>query len=270
MVLDHHEFSVQDFLQSHGFTVSKISETDRQMPDFLVQDQNHEYIIEVKGKETDQSFMALLESPTPGKKELSLGYRDRLSGIIRKGVNQLDSYESGNSKFKVVWFALNTIQLEKVYLREGETSLPWLENIVGRQLFSTLYGHVDVEGYTHNRKFFQSGCFYFTNSEFFRYKQLHAVVIQSTEGLLLCVNDLSDRYHELRETRLHQLFKQKGLFVAEPYRIEEEGRCLLVHGDIDRRDEGAVIAFLIQKYNLLDLKVYNYVLFNMPLDQKRT
>ena len=224
------------------------------------------YVIEVKSKKTDEVFMALLESRVPGEKTLSLGYRNRLSGIIRKGANQLDSFTCGNDEFKLLWFALGTIRLEKIMLREGEKSLRWLENIVGRQLVSTLYGQVDVEGYNQNSEFFQSGCFYFLNSEFFRYKQLNAVVIQSTEGLLLCVNDLSEKYEEFLNSHLYNYFKKECQFIIDPKRMEIEGRCLVVHGNIDRKNDGVVIHHLIQKYNLRDLRVYKHVLVNMPLD----
>jgi len=266
MVLDKNETRVKEFLESNGFNVTKISESDEEMPDFLVHDDYQDYVIEVKSRETDKSFMSLLESRTPGEKTLSLGYRNRLSGIIHKVVNQIDSFSVGNHKFKLLWFVLETVTLEKIMLREGEKSLLWLEDMNGRQLVSTLYGLVEVGGYNENGDYFDSGCFYYLNSEFFRYKQLSAVVIQTTEGLLLCVNDLSKKYVEFLDSFLFKLFAKTCQFVIDPKRMEEEGRCLVVYDSVDRKNEDKVYRHVIQKYNLMDLRVNNFVLVNMPLD----
>jgi hypothetical protein len=267
MALNKQEAAVQEFFLSRGFVVSKIPEADEQTPDFLVKDREHQYLVEVKDKRTNQTLMELLESPLPGDKSLPLGYQNRLAGIIRKSVDQLVSYTEAPEIFKVIWFALNEMTLDKWILRQGEPSPPFLEKVTQRQLFTTLYGYRDIEGYTQNGTSFKTGCFYFRNSDFFRYrKQLQAVIIHTTEEIVFCINDLSEQYHEFCRTALYHKWQCEGMLIIEPSKMEAERGCLVVDGDVDRNDANLVIHHLVQRYNLRHVRLYEFDLFNYPLD----
>lgn len=259
------EEMVSGFFIDCGFSVSKIAETDTEVPDLLVKAQDHWYLVEIKDKKTDQTLMELLESSIPGERTLPLGKRNRLSGIIRKGVGQLESYQGNGHQFNLLWFTLNEMTLEKLVLRDGETSLSWVEDLTQRQLFSTLYGYVDVNCYASDGSFFETGCFYFCNSEFYRFQQLHAVFIQTSKELILCVNDLSDRYADFCRSSLYQSLVQQGILIVEPYKRETENHCLLVDGDVDRNDIRTVSQYLMARYHLLHVRPYQYVLVNLPV-----
>ncbi|MCB9076913.1 MAG: hypothetical protein H6631_04945 [Anaerolineaceae bacterium] len=98
------ERQAENFLKSHGLTVTKIPESsvqDEKTPDFLVEDGNSGYIVEVKDRE-DQKFMALFESHIPGEKTVGLEYDNRISAIIKQAVNQLNTFDETNRRFKIL------------------------------------------------------------------------------------------------------------------------------------------------------------------------
>jgi hypothetical protein len=248
------QIAVQDFLELFGFTVMNIPEVpeqQREMPDYLVEDGEIQYIVEVKDKE-DQNFIELIDSKGPGEKTITLGHRNRISGIIKKGVEQLDSYEKIGERLKILWFYIDDA------LFGGLTA---------RQIAWTLYGLMEIEGTTRSNKYYHAGCFYFTYNDFHRYKQLDAVIIQRPEEIVLCINEFSHWYTILNSTKLYQLFRKENLVIMDPPQMEKDGRCFTaVDCNISRNDTKAIAEHIAAKYGLRQITARDFFLFNLPLD----
>jgi hypothetical protein len=241
------ENEVRNYLKSIGFTVTKIRESSQQTPDFLVSDEVSQYVIEVKDKD-NQKFIDLIDGKnTDGK--VNLEYDNVISGIIREGVSQLDSYNGQEKTFRIIWFFIDT---------------NFFGGSLSSQIGKTLYGLQEIEGYKVNGKFFQTICYYFTFSEFFRSKQLDAVVVQSPNETVLCVNDFSVQRDELRQTRLYQSFVENNLYIIEP----SKSRCCTADDftSLDRKNSKAVADFIGRKYNLREITAYSYNLVNLPIE----
>lgn len=241
------ENEVRNYLQSLDFTVIKIPESSQQTPDFLVNDEVSRYVIEVKDKD-NQKFIDLVNGENADGK-VNLEYDNVISGIIKEGVSQLDSYESQGKIFKVIWFFIDT---------------NFFGGSVSSQIGKTLYGLQEIEGYKANGEFFQTLCFYFTFSEFYRSKQLDAVVIQSPNETVLCANDFSVQRDEFRQTRLYQSFVENKLHIIEP----SKSRCCIADDFtcLDRKNSKTVADFIGKKYNLRKITVYSYTLVNLPIE----
>lgn len=240
------ENEVRKYLETLGFSVAKIPESSQQTPDFLVKDEAFQYVIEVKDR-NNQKFIDLLNSPTANG-NVNLEYDNAISGIVREGVKQLDSYENQGEAFKALWFFIDT-------------------NIFGgsisAQIGKTLYGFQELEGYKTNGEYFQTLCFYFTFSEFYRNQQLDAVIVQSPKETVLCVNDFSVQRDKLRQTRLYRSFLQNGLYVIEP----SKSRCCVADDfTLDRKNSKEVAEYIGKKYNLKKITAYSYSSFNLPLE----
>lgn len=249
------ENAVQNFLKSFGFNVTKIPELpeqNKETPDFLVKDESTHYIIEIKDKE-DQKFRGLVNSRVPGKKTVGLEYNNTIAGIIKDGASQLDAYEKTGNKFKVIWFFIDT----SVFSAH-----------ISRQIGWTLYGLRELEGYTKNGKYFgPKGCFYFTYSDFYKYKLLDAVVVHGPNEIVLCMNDFSHHSNKLRQTKFYRLFEKEKLHIIEPLKLEKESRCFIVDDfSIDRKNSETVADYIGRKYNLRQITAYDFSLFNFPLD----
>lgn len=240
------ENQVRNYLEALGFSVTKIPETLEKTPDFLVKDEVFQYVIEVKDKD-DQKFIDLLSSHAASN-TVNLEYDNTISSIIREGVKQLDSYESQGEAFKALWFFIDP-------------------NIFGgsvsAQIGKTLYGLQELEGYKTNGEFFQTLCYYFTFSEFHKNQQLDAVIVQSPQEMVLCMNDFSIQRDKLRQTKLYQSFSKDGLQIIEPSKT----RCCVADDfTLDRRNSKAIAEYLGKKYNLKKITSYTYALFNRPLE----
>jgi hypothetical protein len=247
------ETQTKRYLESLGFVVTRIPKRTIETPDLLVEFMDEKHLVEVKQRERDDAIEALLSSSVPGEEMLSYGYRNVFSGRIGQGVGQLDSWDDETVDFRVIWYALGG---------------GWRQGLLLSQLLATVYGAVRVQATRQDNTSFETLCLYFGNSEFYRYKQLNALVAWGTDGLTFLVNDLSHTYETFRETRLYQLLDRESLETVEPYRLEKEGYCMLVHGSVDRGDTAAVARHLMQKYGLVHLQPFEFELFNRPLDGK--
>lgn len=241
------EKQVRKYLETLGFHVTKIPESPlRQEPDFLVRDEVSQYLIEIKDKD-NQKFIDLLNSQ-PANDKVNLEFDNSISAIIRDSARQLDSYEGQGEIFKILWFFVGA----NIF-----------DSSISMQIGKTLYGLQELEGYKRSGEFFQTLCFYFTYSEFYRCKQLDAVIVQSSEEKVLCVNDFSSKRDSLRQARLYQHFYQNGLQIIEP----SKSHCYVADDfTLDRKNSKEVAEYVGRKYDLKKITAYTYSLFNLPLE----
>jgi hypothetical protein len=90
-------------------------------------------------------------------------------------------------------------------------------------------------------------CYFFHDSDFFRYREVLDAAIVSTElkGRIL-INPLSPRYSQMMNSSLLRHFKEAS--VVDPIRLEKEGHAFLVDSDIDRANDEAILQYLRGKY----------------------
>jgi hypothetical protein len=149
---------VKMFFQDHGFTANEIPrEKDKQTPDFDVIGKNDRYTVELKIKSDDPNEIArdneFLSKGQMVTKSIPIGPRNRLSGIIQKGVDQMTTHDPQRKTYQVIW--IHTIGKNQDLLNTRfRSTLFGLE-----KLFSIDISHVIT-------------CYYFHNSAF-----LHGVII---------------------------------------------------------------------------------------------
>ena len=150
------------------------------------------------------------------------------SRIIKDGCDQLKSYGS-NDCYRIVWLcAIDGVQLVKF-----------------EQFKAALYGTtqlMDLQGDS-----FYRPCFFFRNSDFFRYKHvLDAAIISTLDHISLCFNPFSAKNTELQASKFAKTFKDS---ICDPYKDELNGSAYIVDSDVNRGDEKAVMKYLQDKYN---------------------
>jgi hypothetical protein len=241
---------VQTFLRTKGLHVkriSQVSQLDERRPDFLVED---DIVLEVKSR-GHRKFDELLKSTTPGEKSLSLERRNTISGIIKGAVDQLSSFMEEQGRFRVVWFFINATSFS---------------HLIARQIISTVYGIKEVEGYTVGGNRYETGCFYLTYNDFYRYRELDAIVTHGTRETALCLNDFSPRYQDLHMSSLHKLAMAEEWVIFDPRRMEQEGRCFTAADcDLDRDNREAILRYIAKRYGLIQIASLDTELFNLPI-----
>jgi hypothetical protein len=233
MIMDY-EPIVKHLFEGFGYHVEKIAETSEETPDFLISDDTFSYVLELKTKSPSEAESEerrrLLDAGQIHNLHESIIRKNRLSGIIKKAKDQLESHDERD--LRLVWL-LATGYLAKPRMLQFE---------------ATLYGLAPLIGGPNERT---GDCFFFYNSEFFRYRHVLDAAILSTESeMRLLLNPLSPRYEEMKSSSLP---KHLGKAVVDPPELDKTGKAFLVDSDVDRNDKEAVLGYLREKYQSPDL-----------------
>ena len=225
-------------LQKLGFIVEEIptrSSSQRKTPDFNVIGKSSGYLVELKVKGDDPTEIEKdrmeLESGKIVMKATPTGPRNKLSAMICDGSDQMDDEDPAHVKFHVLWL--------HSWGRDAEL-------LLGR-FRATLFGCVQVI-YPPN---ISPMCYYFYDSSFFRLRDtLDAAIVSFDGNLQICVNSLSSRVGDFRNSELYQALLE---CVCDPDIDEKNKKSLIVDSEIDRNDEDAVLDSLKKKYGLSQL-----------------
>ena len=229
---------VQRFFIGFGYHVEKIAESDEESPDFLIFDDNSSYVLELKTKFPSEAEIEerkeLLDASEIHNIQEVIMRKNRLSGIIKKATTQLRGYEEKDI-LRIVWL-----------LATGHLAEPRL-----LQFEATLYGLTTLLDWSNQRGCI---CYFFYNSDFFRYRDvLDAAIVSTVSEAKLLLNPLSPRYVQTKNSSLP---KHLGKAVVDPIELEKKGNAFFVDSDVDRGNEEAVLRYLREKYkseNILNI-----------------
>ncbi len=229
----NYEPAIIEFFSTHGFEIQKISEGDEQRPDFLAQDEQYAYLIELKTKfeseeKVQQRKEVLLKGEIYGD-SIPVASNNRLSGIIRKAQNQLKGHLTDKKIIRVPWL-----------LCTGHSAEARMD-----QFEATLYGSRSIMNLD---KGGMRTCYFFANSDFYRYRDsLDGAIVSTDSTARLLLNPYSKLFTELARSSLSKL---KELNAVNPTNEETEGRAYIVEGDLNRNDEALVLSYLRSKYRI--------------------
>lgn len=231
---------IQFALDDWGFHVEKVPEAKEKRPDLYAFKDGDDYLIEVKAKEPS------LENKKRRQEYLLSGrvFDDtyvmlRQSGLtktVSEAKNQLKDYQPGTTYFRLICF-----------VGLGHNAEARLN-----QVKATLYGSTTVGDWSKKPAVLKH-CYYFGFSDFYNYRGiLHGAILSdaNTGNTNLCINDLSPRYREFKESSITHLF---GTAAIDPRDQEREGEAYVVDSGVDRRNKHAVLDYIRQKYSLGDL-----------------
>jgi len=227
--------AARKFLNQLGLEVHDIPEKgDGQSPDFDVIGKTSRYTIELKIKTDDpaeiQNDEAALKRGELVSKSIPIGPRNRLAGIIRKGVGQILDHDPEKKTYHVIWIH-----------SAGED--PELHN---RRFHSTLFG---TEKLVSLRRDNVITCYYFHDSAFFSWREyLDGGILTYQNNAQLCINTLSPRVEEFRTCEL-TLAMSRGL--CDPQKLERQSEDVMIAGcSMDRKHPEDILRYLQSKYNL--------------------
>lgn len=244
--MNENEFKpvVKQFFQGIGLDVCEIDPSGHsKQPDFKAIGKGDEYLIELKIKDDDPQWIEEQDAKL-SKGELAtvakrVVPRNKLFGIIKKGVKQMTEFDKRRECFRVLW----------LHSAGSNPSLHW------ELFFTTLYGSVTLVSL---KKQGAITCYYFHESAFFTWrKHLDGAIlsIMAPKGytLQLCVNSLSPRVSEFRKSELvHALSAE----ICDPDKLADlYSTVMIADCDLDRRNSGQVVRFLQNKYMLDHLQV---------------
>lgn len=226
----------EQVLESWGATAEKLPTSTKEESDWLAVLDGCRLLIEEKTKFTNSDLLvarkAALEGGNPHVTTTRLVRNNRLSGIVRKASSQLESSGAElRHDLRVMWL----------------TSVGCDSEAKQMQFRSTLYGStkiIEVDG-----KLFKP-CYFFYNSDFFRYGNyldgaIAAHLVGEKVTMFLCLNPYSENWQLLRDSPFSIKFPN-GLI--DPLAEESAMEAFVADTDIDRKDPGAVLTYLQNKY----------------------
>lgn len=233
---------LRTFFSRRGYAVHEIPRADKdERADFLLKDETVRVLLELKIKEEDPEESRKRNEALDSGKVYEYSdpstRRNRLSALVKKGVSQL----------------LNTPESADFHLLWLHGAGRYAEHHAKR-FTTTLYGSRLVV--PKNKPFDVRWCYYFENSDFFRYREILAgAIVSSSKNCQLCINDLYSHAASFRNSSFRRIFKQG---YCDPIELEQNNQAYIVNSNIDRCDKSAVLTYLGNKYacdSFLDLDI---------------
>ena len=205
---------VRKVLEHHGFTVTRLDASpDRKRPDFLVEDEESKYLIEVKGlgdpEQELRDFLAgrvaSLSTPT--------GYDDRLFTKARRKRRQITAEDPDGEMFHILWFVTGGVFHE--------------HRAVAKRIGDTMYGMARV-GFWGAVPLPTTTCMYARPSFFYRFPEIDGVMVASESGARFYLNEFSERYEDFKTARLGKLLAS--------HRKLEDPASMVTRGGLHRLD----------------------------------
>lgn len=228
------EESVSLILEHVGAHVRKIPHGQGKTPDFIATIGGATYLIELKSKGEDpareERRNEVLDGGGIAEDHDTVGRKNVISGLVAEAVDQLTQFTSDPVDYRLVWL-MGWGRLRRVYFEQFESALYGTTNIVN--LGS------DADG-------FSRPCYYFGLSDFHRHRDVldGAIVWCDNSGKLL-INDLSPRYSAICGSPLATAMAAGRI---DPREKERRGDAYYVDGEVDRRNEAAVLQYVQTKY----------------------
>ena len=230
---------VQAVLEQRGFSVDPVcvSATERRA-DFLASRAGDVYVIEVKGRALSGFEQTLLDDAHTGvggsgMRDLKRG--NSLSAAIEEAATQLAATPAPVGSIPIVW--LPCLHHEASFLLD--------------QAVRTLYGIKDVWIEGPERRGVPCAekiCFFADFSDFFRFNAIAAAVLSTSSVMRFCINPFSSQLSQIRASEL--LGEFDPCEVWDPQDLEQSGRAFVVDGNVDRKDERAVLKAISEKYGV--------------------
>lgn len=236
---------VKRIFKDLGLEAIDIPKKNSKTPDFDVKGKNSRYTIELKIKSDDPEEKKK-ESEVLGyeeivAREIPVGRRNRLYGIVKEGIQQIEGYDPQRNTFHVIWLHST-----------GRDA--YLHNM---RFHASLFGTQDLFSL---RKRGLITCYYFHESIFYSYRNsIDGVILSYHDKGQLCVNTLSSRLGNFRNSDLYKSFV-KGL--CDPEIMQNRKGIMIADCDLDRKESNKIINYLCEKYHLehlqtIDMKQYS-------------
>lgn len=223
-------------MEHFGLAAEKIPESHEKAPDYLIKDGDRRYLIELKTKYDSPEFLEQrereLEDSGIYEHQSVLKRSNAMSGIVGDAYKQLIDSKKRHHADECYLFLL--------------ASEPYA-NDKYEQFYNTLYGQKFIIPLGNNNVPPPRYCFYYSFSDFYRYRDIiDGAIVSNGSSLKFCLNSFSTAYNSADGN----LFAKRFPKVVDPIQQEKEGVAYLMDSDIDRRNIDELNAYLQNKYDL--------------------
>jgi hypothetical protein len=235
------ESEARRLFEHMGLRVGRIPSGGTRTPDFLIEGDERDYLVEVKARRDDESIVSTLRAGQVADRVRPVNRDDELERKARNSRRQFKSFDPDHAKYWLLWIS--------IAIEFGLDSA--MEQVVG-----SLYG-VRQAVFQDRGEAVSRDCFYARPGVFERWPEIDAAFVRDADGVLLCLNEFSERANEFSKTRVAARLSDKAACLS-PTSHEAAGLVLLADPRIDRKDETTLTADLSAKYGRPDLLVVDF------------
>ena len=240
MRTDQETKTVIDILKNHmGFEAEKIPECPEckeNRSDISAWKNGDYYLFEVKSRGDHPALMEQVEKNQNNEiAEYSreLKRSNTISSVVEDASEQLAQTPKINNDFSCVWF------------RAAQHFIPDEIEFIQTSLYGIKYLLIsDSEGKAYSAK-----CYYFDYNDFFKFKNINAVVIDNGTGIHICINNHSNRIKEFRTSELYKYFEATNSLI-DPDKFTKNSGNLVADINCSRKEVDKVKNHIFEKYGL--------------------
>ena len=231
------------FEEGLGLIVTRVPSTTSKTPDFLIDGEQPGYVLEVKSRCDDESFLKELEHGSTAVRSRVLGHDRWAVDQARSARKQLICSDPTRERFWVLWFAVECLSSTEAMFN---------------QVIGTLYGirqvayWDEVSQTMHGRE-----CLFVVPGVFERWPDIDGAIVTVGDSITLCANEFSDKAERFQSSLLCQSFAQRGGPVRPSDLEANRGFLSIADRTIDRTSEEAVRQYLSQRYDLKQVYILN-------------
>jgi hypothetical protein len=231
------------FEEGLGLMVRRVPSATSKTPDFLIDGEKPGYVLEVKSRFDDESFLKELERGSTAVRSRSLGHDRWAADSARAARKQLIGGDPSRERFWVLWFAVECLSsTEEMF----------------NQVIGTLYGIRQVAYWDEATQTMDGReCLFVVPGVFERWPDIDGAIVTVGDTITLCANEFSDKAERFQSSLLYQSFAQHGGPVSPSVLERRHGFLSIADRTIDRTSEEAVRRYLSQEYNLKHVQILN-------------
>jgi hypothetical protein len=226
-----------------GLKVMRVPSAKSKTSDFLIDGEQPGYVLEVKSRFDDESFLRELERGDTAVRSRALGHDRWAVDQARSAHKQLAGSDPTRERFWVLWYAVECLSSTEAMFN---------------QVIGTLYGIRQVAYWdetsqtAHGRE-----CLFVVPGVFERWPDIDAAIVTVENSITLCVNEFSAKLERFQSSLLYQSFAQRGGPVS-PSNLEANcGFLSIADRTIDRVSEETVGQYLSERYGLKQVHILN-------------
>lgn len=230
---DKNSDEVKKLLEQLGFEVDSVLDAKvEKRPDLLATRGDTTMFVEVKSRVQDSLLRAEMEAVPVGATGsilTPLEKHNALSAEIKDANDQLGAVASSDN-YRLLWFRANN----DLFVHGAR-----------EQVISTLLGiravEVEHDGFRQVVR-----CAYAGFADFYRFQEIDGAMIEKGGVLTLVLNQFSERQATFAGSHICKTLATDT--IVDVARADHDGACYVVDGEVNRKDDKAVLAFLRAKY----------------------
>lgn len=252
------EQEAKQFIEGLNLTVHPIptptlpSKKSPKSPDFLVDGDARDYVLEVKTRFDSEEWSQTIAKGEPAIREQRMSYGRWSEDVAHYALKQFPMADPWHLRWWVLWFIIRTRVSADTTLDEVIGSLFGVRQVVYSDPSS--------------KKQPMRDCLFARPGVFERHPEIVASIIDLGNSLSFCVNEFAPDFTSFQKSVIYSTFDQLHPPISTTDLTANRGFFQVTNRSLDRKNDKTIASYLEQRYGLkkptvIDMKVHSASVF---------